>query len=73
MLASKAIYFGFNDIFREKKQLLQLTGEMKLIESETLESTIASVFHKDALAFNVVDSPNVAALVHQCIKFHNML
>ena len=46
---------------------------MKLIESETLESTIASVFHKDALAFNVVDSPNVAALVHQCIKFHNML
>ena len=46
---------------------------MKLIESETLESTIASVFHKDALAFNVADSPNVAALVHQCIKFHNML
>ena len=32
---------------------------MKLIESETLNSTIASFFYENAFAFNVADSPGL--------------
>ena len=40
-----------------------VTGEMKLNESETLNSYIASFFYENAFAFNVADSPSFAALV----------
>ena len=36
---------------------------MKLIESETLDSTIASFSYENAFAFKVADSPSFAALV----------
>ena len=45
-----------------------VTGEMKPIESELLDSTIASFFYDNALAFNVADSPSLAALVDQFIN-----
>ena len=38
------------------------TGEMKLIKSETLDSTPSSFFYENAFAFNVADSPSFAAL-----------
>ena len=38
-----------------------LTGEMKLIESETLDSTIASFLYENVFAFRVADSPSFAA------------
>ena len=42
---------------------------MKPIESETLNSTVASLFYENALAFNVANSPSLAALVDQSIEF----
>ena len=44
---------------------------MKLVESATLDSTIAIFFYENALVFNVADSRNLAfpePLVDQCIK-----
>ena len=35
-----------------------VTGEMKLIESDKLDATIASFFHENAFAFKVADSPS---------------
>jgi hypothetical protein len=34
-----------------------VTGEMKRLESKTLDSTIASFFYENALAFNVAGAP----------------
>ena len=45
-----------------------LTGEMKLVESETLCSSVASFFCKNDLVLNVAESPSFAALADQCIK-----
>ena len=36
------------------------TGEMKIVESKTLDSTIASFIYENALSFNVADSPSLA-------------
>ena len=44
----------------------RVTGEMKLIKSETLDPTIASFFYENAFAFNVADSPSFVSLVDQC-------
>jgi hypothetical protein len=38
-------------------------------ELKTLDSTIASFIHENALSFNVADSPSFAAVVDQCIQF----
>ena len=50
-----------------KQSNLFFIGEMKLIESETLDSTIASFFYEmlGRSMFNVADSPSFAALVDQ--------
>ena len=45
------------------------TGELKVIESKTLDSAIANVFYENALPFTVADSPSLARLVEQCIEF----
>ena len=44
-------------------------GDTKIVESKTLDSVIADVCYKNALPFNVADSPNFAAMVDQCIRF----
>jgi hypothetical protein len=46
-----------------------VTGEMKIVESKTLDSTIASFIYENALSFNVADSPSFTAMVDQCIEF----
>ena len=46
-----------------------VTGEMKTVESKTLDSAIANVFYENALPFNVADSPSLAHMVEKCIEF----
>jgi hypothetical protein len=46
-----------------------VTGEMKLVESMELDSTIASFIFENVLSFNVVDSLSCAVMVDQCIQF----
>ena len=45
------------------------SGEQKNIESKTLDSTIASFFYENALAFHVADSQSFSTVVEQCIEF----
>ena len=44
-----------------------ITGDMKLIESETLDYTMARFFYENAFGFYVADSLSFAALVDQCL------
>ena len=46
-----------------------VTGEMKIVESKMLDSSIANFFYENALSFNVADSQSFAAVVEQCIEF----
>ena len=54
-----------------------MNGEMKTVESKTLDAAIVSrecfvsrdVFHENALPFNVADSPSLAHMVEKCIEF----
>ncbi len=52
-----------------------VNGEMKTVESKTLDSAIADVLYENALPFNVADchststSPSLAHMVEQCIEF----
>ena len=46
-----------------------VTGEMKTVESKTLDSAIANYFYENALPFNVADSPSLAHMVEMCIEF----
>ena len=46
-----------------------VTGEMKIVESKMLDTTIANFFYENALSFNVADSQSFAAVVEQCIEF----
>ena len=45
------------------------TGDIKIVESKTLDTVIANVFYENALPFNVADSSSFAVMVEQCIKF----
>ena len=42
---------------------------MKIVESKTLDSTIANYFYDNVLAFNVADSPSLAAVIDLCLEF----
>jgi len=46
-----------------------VTGEVKIVESKTLDSVIADVFYENALPFNVADLPSLARMVEKCIEF----
>ena len=46
-----------------------LTGDIKIVESKTLDTVIANVFYENALPFNVADSSSFAVMFEQCIKF----
>ena len=57
----------------QKKQIvLDLTspakrlaaGEIKVVKSKMLDATIASCFYENALSFNIVDSPSLAAVIN---------
>jgi hypothetical protein len=45
-----------------------VTGEMKIVESKTLDSTIANFIYENALSFHVADTQSFAAVVEQCIE-----
>lgn len=46
-----------------------VTGDLKLVESKTLDSAYANIFYENALPFNIADSPSLAHFVEQCIEF----
>ena len=46
-----------------------LSGEMKIVESKTLDSTIANFIYENVLSFNLADTQSLAAVVDQCIEF----
>jgi len=62
---------------KAKQSVLELTspakrtvsGEMKIVESKTLDSTIANFIYENALSFHVADTQSFAAVVDQCIEF----
>ena len=45
------------------------TGDVKVVDSKQLDSTIANFFYENALSFNVADTPSLAAVVEECIEF----
>ncbi len=46
-----------------------VTGEMKIVESKMLDSTIANFIYENDLSFNVADTQSFAAVLVQCIEF----
>ena len=44
------------------------TGEIKVVETNMLDTTIASFFYDNALLSNVADSPSLAAVTNECIE-----
>ena len=42
-----------------------VSGEMKIVESKTLDSTIANFIYENALSFHMADTQSFAAVVDQ--------
>ena len=63
-LESTANYFGFSISCKRTA-----TGELKIVQLKTLDSTIANDYNENGFPFTVADSPKLGHLVEQCIEF----